>query len=128
MTGGASVRVRTGRARRATGRLVPRPHKLQADPQQAPQVIVHLTGRVICNSPHVLHERTAQSACQLTRFRRVNRSSSSSSSSSSGRRNAPLSRRLTRRRCYTDLTTAASVVIKVSLIASGATKGYNTVT
>ena len=34
MTGGAGVCVRTGRAR-ATGRLVPHPHKLQADPQQA---------------------------------------------------------------------------------------------
>jgi hypothetical protein len=35
MTGGAGVCVRTGRARRATGRLVPHPHKLHADPQQA---------------------------------------------------------------------------------------------
>jgi hypothetical protein len=36
MPGGAGVCVQTGRARRATGRLVPHPHKLQADPLQAP--------------------------------------------------------------------------------------------
>jgi hypothetical protein len=39
MTGGAGVCVRTGRARRATGRLVLHPHELQADPQQAAQVL-----------------------------------------------------------------------------------------
>ena len=35
MTGGAGECVRTGRARRAPGRPVPHPRKLQADPQQA---------------------------------------------------------------------------------------------
>ena len=35
MTGGAGVFVLKGRARRATGRLVPHPYMVQADPQQA---------------------------------------------------------------------------------------------
>ena len=39
MTGGAGVCVRTGRARPPTGRLVPHPHKLWADPQQAREVL-----------------------------------------------------------------------------------------